>query len=458
MKRRRLQQSNQAKPRVKRQSASSSQSPAMTTDIALKQAELLPASQLKPQIIQHLQGKMGNKAAQDFLSKNARIQRQEAGTANKEKSLLESIGDAIMESPQLLANQAESYANRVGPIVSNMANANPNDPYIEPVNNIYWGFFGLVAKLKKMKQSDKTTAQQRQQYMSLVKRWGNVQAQMEASRCARIKAELAKSRARVEQLMQEILVMYHSIYSSGGTDETRIAISKTGKDTITPRALGGYVVSMLNAINNADAAINSRSVSVLVPFMRHTMTFLNVILTMDVPPALASESRIAMGQLKNAVAIGLAAASFTAASKFLPMFSHIPMVLGAIAGQWSKIESKLREQNDTWWKLGFNINPDVEPGGRPVWNYMNMLFLAPNAEALPDPSDEVVKYFSERRDMFDSANVNVMGGEKMPTESSMLFWTVVDKKKLNDYAYYNRKTMWTLLYGKREFPDKRKKR
>jgi hypothetical protein len=96
------------------------------------------------------------------------------------------------------------------------------------------------------------------------------------------------------------------------------------------------------------------------------------------------------------------------------------------------------------------VDWSVEPGGRPMFDFMMVLMQASSAADVPEPPKAVDAYFVDNEDEF-SAGVGKRGGA-LPTEGA-LFWEETDKAKIKTWCFRNRKHLWGMLYGAAEIPN-----
>jgi hypothetical protein len=252
----------------------------------------------------------------------------------------------------------------------------------------------------------------------------------------------------------QLVLVYRQVYLSGEDSTTEIVISETNEETTTLRNIADQVTGLLSAINEADAAVSGRQVAPLLGMLSRANQFLNLILGWNFTGELDSASQEAFDDLQNGFALAMTAASFTAASAYLPLFGHIPALLGAISQQWDRVVEGLRRQNTDWWEA-FGDMPycSEEPGGCETLNYMISVFEASSYENVTTPPEEVADFFLDRRDMFNSVAREVMQSGRVPTESEYVIFTVIDDDSFKGWVYFNREWIWRLIYGERSFPE-----
>ena len=129
-----------------------------------------------------------------------------------------------------------------------------------------------------------------------------------------------------------------------------------------------------------------------------------------------------------------------------------PMVEGCLT-LLGKLEDRLsKTSNRDYIQAGRPemVNWSLEPGGRPMFDFMMVLMQAGSAADVPEPPKAVDAYFVDNEDDF-SAGVGQRGGE-LPTEGA-LFWEETDKGKIKSWCFRNRKHLWGMLYGAAEIPN-----
>lgn len=166
-----------------------------------------------------------------------------------------------------------------------------------------------------------------------------------------------------------------------------------------------------------------------------------------------------IGAIRNAWSVGSTGASVAGVPLDL-VTGHIGPALAEIDKMMGKLSQQLREQNDEWVRFdGRPARPGVEPGGKPMWNYMVQVMQAGSAAAVPVPSGGVYDYFDEFRERFDEFNRARAEGEDettpadMPTQSSWVIFTEADPARLPGWIFRNRVMIWRSLYGSRPYDN-----
>lgn len=96
------------------------------------------------------------------------------------------------------------------------------------------------------------------------------------------------------------------------------------------------------------------------------------------------------------------------------------------------------------------VNWFIEPGGRPMFDFMLKVMHAESSKDVPMPIPEMVDdYFVEQDDSF---NAGVGGKDELPT-TGVLWWEDTDDKKIAKWVYRNRQNLWGMLYGDCPVPN-----
>jgi len=361
----------------------------------------------------------------------------------------EAIGDAILRHPPSLADICSNRAEEVSHLMTDIQEGNR---HYNTLSDIYMGFFGLAFQL--LQTEGETTEEQRNRFIQLQSDFESTQQAIEEDTIASIRSSLRTTRRRIEEMQLQLVLVYRQVYLSGEDSTTEIVISETNEETATLRGIADQITGFLSAINDADAALTGRQVAPVLTALSRATQFLNLILGWNFTGELDSASQEAFDDLQNGLAVGFTAASFTAASAYLPLFGHIPVLLGGISQQWDRVVEGLRSQNTDWWEA-FGEMPycSEEPGGCETLNYMVSVFQASSFRNVNAPPEEAADFFLSRRDMFNSVARELMNSGSVPTESEYIIFTVIDDDSFKAWVYYNKEWIWKLIYGERSFPD-----
>lgn len=156
--------------------------------------------------------------------------------------------------------------------------------------------------------------------------------------------------------------------------------------------------------------------------------------------------------------VGISAGAFSSLGTIAGLPAHmglyanlylVPLTKACIAGV-QRIAEYRHEENKSWVEfIGEPGNYMVEPGGKPMWQFMVSVMRADEASDVPTPPAKVAEYFMDHRDDF---NAGVGGHTGMPTTG----WVFkdLDTSKFSSWVYYRRKQVWALLYGSMKVPAK----
>jgi hypothetical protein len=367
--------------------------------------------------------------------------------------IFESIAEAMLHHPPSLSNMCQDRVEKISEFLEDGIGGSVFYFSLEDLKN---GFHELGIELSQTEEE--TTEAQRSRYLELQSSWEELQQSIENFTVRRIKRNLRETRQVIEEMKLQLVLVYRQVYLSGEDSETEIVISETNEETTTLRNIADQVTGLLGAINDADAALTGRQVAPALTALSRANMFINLILGWNFTGELDSASQEAFDDLQNGIAVAMVAASFTAASAYLPLFGHIPALLGAISQLWDKVVEGLRNQNTQWWEA-FAEMPycSEEPGGCETLNYMISVFEADTYEDVETPPEEAADFFVSRRDMFNTVANEVMENWEVPTESEYLFFTVIDDERFKGWVFYNRDWIWKLIYGERSFPEQTEK-
>jgi hypothetical protein len=407
---------------------------------------------MAPATVLRLQRLVGNASVQRLLDgrrvSTPTVQRQK----EEGKTFTQILAEAIMSSPKLLASVAKDRSKDVTDLFSKKQ---PGDLYFTDLETVYWGFGKLIFELEKMPEGSTTTEEQRKRFETFSAKWGEIQAGIAADAKRRVKNELARAREAAEALRVQLLYAYRDIYAAGKEPGD---VKMGNLDTV--KGVTEKVTDLLKAINEADAAVTGRSVTPLIPVLDKTLTIVNVITGWKVTQPLAAPASRDMARLQNALSLANAGLSLSGFGKFLPLFGYIGPLLDGIAKGWDRLVSALSRKNRLWWEakeiMGEDLpHPDTEPGGKPVFDYMKSMFRASEPPSSPPPKS-VLDFFYDNKKMFDAAMKEVMGKpwSRVPTRRAWLILSETDPKEINSWVYYNRDTIWRLIYGRGMEPPK----
>jgi hypothetical protein len=333
----------------------------------------------------------------------------------------------------------------------------PGDAYFSDLEKVYWGYYKLAIELLRMPKGSKTTTEQQDRFLKYIKKMNAIKVGIVGDAKRRMKRQLAKAKEGAKALRIQMLYAYHDIYAAG-KEPGDVKMGAAG----TVKGVTEKITELLKAINEADADISGRSVTPIIPVLDKTLTIVNVITGWKVTKPLASPASKGMASLQNALSLANAGLSLSGFGKFLPLFSYIGPLLDGIAKGWDRLVTALSKRNRMWWQarevMGEDLpHPDAAPGGKPVFSYMKRIFRVTKPPSKP-PSEAVLDFFYDNKEMLNKAMKEVMGKSwsKVPTRSSWLFWAETNPDKINSWVFYNRDTIWRLIYGRgMDLPSKK---
>ncbi len=374
---------------------------------------------------------------------------EEAGAEEGEEITAETIAEAAMSVPGLLAQACLEFESRITPLAAEVEEAAPH--LIGPLSEIYAGFVGLRMQLLRLGESARTTETteaQRARFRELAGRYEELMGDLEEVHRSRMSARLRELRAQTAQLRDHLLQLYHAIYEAGGDDTTRLRISHAGGETTNLRYISGHIVGLLNGINNADAAMSGRQIPRVIPILNHIWTLADLVIGWNFNRELQSPNEEAMDSLRNALSLGGALASWLGISRVAPLFSHLGPMLSVVAHNISIVTRVQRQRQFEFFQAtGMDIYPESLPGGSHLRIYMRSAFRAGSSADVPAPRAEVVEYFNSHRDMFRTVASRVMQRPGPETRRSWLVIEEVDPDQLNQWIFQNREWVWRLLYN-----------
>lgn len=131
---------------------------------------------------------------------------------------------------------------------------------------------------------------------------------------------------------------------------------------------------------------------------------------------------------------------------------YIGPMTNACLAMLAKLEDLIsKSTNRAWIELGkFEyVNWSLEPGGRPMFDFMLKVMRATSVAQVPEPVGAVDDYLVDQQDDFN-AGVGSKGGE-LPTEGWWL-WEDTDSPKIQSWVFKNRDHLWGMLYGAAKVP------
>lgn len=113
--------------------------------------------------------------------------------------------------------------------------------------------------------------------------------------------------------------------------------------------------------------------------------------------------------------------------------------LGHLIDVAKRINRDLIEQG-----LFDSVNWDLEPGNRPLFDFMMQVMAAGSPGDIPTPVPGAVSdYMVDNKSDIEKA---ATGGEEMPT-SGWWFWEKVDQGAIAEWVFKHRENLWAIFYG-----------
>lgn len=153
--------------------------------------------------------------------------------------------------------------------------------------------------------------------------------------------------------------------------------------------------------------------------------------------------------------VGIAAGAFSSLGTIVGLPAHmglyanlylVPLTKACIAGV-QRIAEYIHEENKSWVELfGEPGNYNVEPGGKPMWQFMVAVMKSAKETDVPKPPEAVVEYLDDHQDAFEAG----VGQEAMPTKGWI--FKSLDADALRGWIFHRRKQLWAMLYGSMKVP------
>jgi hypothetical protein len=94
------------------------------------------------------------------------------------------------------------------------------------------------------------------------------------------------------------------------------------------------------------------------------------------------------------------------------------------------------------------VNWNIEPGGRPVFDFMLTVMRASDSSGVPKPIPKMVAdFFLENKDEFKAG---VGGKDELPTKG--LIWKSLNESEIAWWVFHHRQNIWGMLYGSTKVP------
>ncbi len=156
------------------------------------------------------------------------------------------------------------------------------------------------------------------------------------------------------------------------------------------------------------------------------------------------------------------AGAFSAGTTLLSLAPHIglyanlylvPAVQVIVTSLDRILGRHLHELNIVAAATGFMVDMSNEPGGWPLFYFMFDVMHAGSPEEVPYPvPSEVERFLLSRREVI-SAGARPEEGRpsEMPT-TGWWFWRRLDRARIQEWVFQNRRSLWAMFYGSMEVP------
>ena len=152
--------------------------------------------------------------------------------------------------------------------------------------------------------------------------------------------------------------------------------------------------------------------------------------------------------------VGISAGAFSSIGTLVGLPAHmglyanlylVPLTKACIAGV-QRIGEYVHIQNKSWVEFtGEPGNYNVEPGGKPMWDYMQKVMKASTAGDVPAPPTAIAEYFMDHEGAFEA------GAKSTIPTTGTDFWIYdnrsVDRSEFGEWIFLRRKQIWAMLYG-----------
>src|SRR5262249_49838271 len=125
-----------------------------------------------------------------------------------------------------------------------------------------------------------------------------------------------------------------------------------------------------------------------------------------------------------------------------------PMTEACLAAL-SKLENVARNVNKDLIEQGRYdlVNWSLEPGGRPMFDFMQAVMAASSPDQVPTPvPSQVASYFVDNRTDIAAGAAGGKEGQEVST-TGFWFWRKVDQQKIAQWVFSHRQNLWAIFYG-----------
>ena len=418
---------------------------------AAEQAALLAETRLAAAQRQAVAGQIGRRQGNQQLQ---RILAQVQRTDETPPSLtLEPFGELTTFAQLTAAAQLG-----IGQLQSDLRGA-PAGPAVDRAQEWVDGISAWLPYLRQQGDAPLTAAAVNQAQLNL-EEWRACRQALQDARQAEVRREMARvaSRAReaareAERLQPHMNDCLRAAYRTN--DSSAIADMASTVGSVLDISLGLHDL----ARESASAVLELADLN--VPAVGRYVTALNQLnrglAVLNLAFSLAqTEATTQMEESMRQLTVATGAFSSLATLAGLPahmgLYANLYLVpmTTAIMNGISRLTGMLQRENDLWVEIiGDIARPDVEPGGRPMWDFMVQVMRLESMMDMPSVPEPVAEYMVAHRDQI-SAGV----GETLPT-SGYLWWVSLDTPEAESWIYSNRQRLWAIFYGSRSVPNRR---
>jgi hypothetical protein len=226
-------------------------------------------------------------------------------------------------------------------------------------------------------------------------------------------------------------------------------------------------------VGRVDAAFELPEAGKLAPFLEKVHLAMDAIEIAKATAEFLSEgtSEAATASKKTGAAVSGAAAATTASASVLGLAGAGASLVAVVNGTALMMNNYLVPLTEACLKaeakledVGKDINKDLieeglydkvnwslEPGGRPVFDFMMKVMAAASADEVPKPvPPEVAKYFVAHREEIGAGAADQTKDEKdenEPPTSGFWFWRHVEEGRIEEWVLTHRVNLWSIFYG-----------
>jgi hypothetical protein len=268
----------------------------------------------------------------------------------------------------------------------------------------------------------------------------------------RVRAAAVTAAQRTEALRPPLADAMRAAFRAG---DTRLLADLLGLiGTVTDLGLG------MHSLARETAAAVGRLASVdLVPVGRYVagLERLNRGLAAINLAMSSTEARAATALEEGLRQVGVAAGAFSSLATLARLPAHmglyanmylVPLTRGIVSGL-TRVTNALHVENRTWVAIfGRPARFGVEPGGEPMWDFMDAVMAAGTPSDVPAIPEPVQQFLMEHRARFEAGT-----GDVVPT-SGWWPWRSLHSAAARDWVFANRHRLWAMLYGSMAVPSR----